>query len=170
MLDLVGDIHARGGLAIPAHVDANNGMAERLRPGELRELLASPALAGLEFAKHETLNTWFTDADPDEQRRAAWLERQEDPELRGRGLARLMSSDAHSPQRVGQDRTSRTLTRLRLDDINFEAVRNAVVFNPKARCKAEVTLPGSYPCIRRAEFNGGFLDGIALDFSPNLTA
>jgi ABC-type Mn2+/Zn2+ transport system ATPase subunit len=169
MLDLVGDIDARGGLAIPAHVDADNGMADRLDPGKLRELLASPALAGLEFAKHETLKTWFTDTDSNEQRRLAWFERQRNPELRERGLARLMSSDAHSPQRVGQDRTSRTLTRLRLDDVNFEAVRNGVVFNPKARCKAEVTLPASYPRIERAEFKGGFLDGVALDLSHNLS-
>jgi ABC-type lipoprotein export system ATPase subunit len=62
----------------------------------------------------------------------------------------------------------RTLTRLRLDDANFDAVMNAVLFNPKARCKAEGVLPVSYPRVLSAKFEGGFLDGVSLEFSPNL--
>lgn len=168
MLDLVQDIHARRGLAIPAHVDTDHGLTSRMGPAEIEELLTSPALAGLEFASHDALKTWFTDDDPDEPRRIAFKKRLAVRELRERGLARLMSSDAHSPQKVGQDRSSRTLTRLRLDHLNFEAVSNAIANNPKARCKPEVALPAGYPWIERAEFDGGFLDGVALEFSPNL--
>lgn len=169
MLDLVEEIHARGGLAIPAHVDAADGIQQRLAPAELVELLSSHALAGLEFVNRESLREWFTDSDPDDRRREAWKARERDAELRERGLARLMSSDAHSLEKVGQDRSSRTLTRLRLDDPNFAAVKNAVLFNPKARCKAEAILPASYPRILSARFVGGFLDGVEVEFSPNLT-
>jgi ABC-type lipoprotein export system ATPase subunit len=88
--------------------------------------------------------------------------------LRERGLAKLMSSDAHSIAKLGVDQATRTLTRLRMDDFNFEALRNAIVNNPKARCKAEVVLPATYPRVTRAEFEGGFLDGVSLEFSPNL--
>lgn len=168
MLDLVQDIHSRRGLAIPAHVDSDHGLTRRMGPAELEELLTSPSLAGLEFATHEALKTWFTDDDPDEPRRTAFTKRLGVRELRERGLARLMSSDAHSPQKVGHDRSSRTLTRLRLDDLNFEAVSNAIANNPKARCKPEVTLPAGYPWIQGAEFHGGFLDGVTLELSPNL--
>jgi energy-coupling factor transporter ATP-binding protein EcfA2 len=168
LVDLIADIHARGGLAIPAHVDAADGLHERLAPAELEELLTSPALAGIEFAGRDALAEWFTDRDPDNHRRAAWMKRQSIAELRGRGLARLMSSDAHSVEKLGQDRSSRTLTRLRLDDPDFGAVRNAIALNPKARCKAEVVLPASYSWIQAAEFHGGFLDGVTLEFSPNL--
>lgn len=168
MLDLVDEINGRGGLAIPAHVDAAEGINDKLRPAELAELLASPALAGLEFHRQGALETWFTDQDTDAHRLAAWKARQSIAELRERGLARLMSSDAHSVDKVGLDRSARTLTRLRLDDLNFDAVRLAIQLNPKARCKAEAILPATYPRIVRAELKGGFLDGVTFDFSPNL--
>jgi ABC-type lipoprotein export system ATPase subunit/predicted nuclease with TOPRIM domain len=169
ILDLVQEIDRLGGLAIPAHVDVGKGMGTSLKPAELIELLTNPALAGLEFGSKEALETWFTPQDDDEPRKAAWHARQKVPEPRERGLARLMSSDAHSPDKVGRDRASRTLTRLRLDDPNFAAVRNAIALNPKARCKAEVELPSVYPRIVSAKFEGGFLDGVSLNFSDNLT-
>jgi predicted ATPase len=62
------------------------------------------------------------------------------------------------------------MTRLRLDEPTFEAVRNAIVNNPKARCKAEVHLPAAYPRIESTSFTGGFLDGVHVDLSPNLNA
>ncbi len=168
MLELVDDIYQRGGLAVPAHVDAQDGIHALLKPAELAELLASRALVGLEFRDRESLSTWFTDADSDPHRLAAWKARQAHPELWKRGLARLQSSDAHTSETVGQDRARRTLTRIRLDDLNFTAVRNAIAFNPQARCKAEAILPITYPCIVSAEFTGGFLDGVTIEFSPNL--
>ena len=168
MTDLVGEIHQRGGLAIPAHIDAKDGASSKLSAAQWIELLTSPAVAGLEFATADALNSWFTDQDPDTGRVAAWKARQAHSELHERGLARLMSSDAHSPDKVGRDRQSRTLTRLRLDDANFVAIRNAIALNPKARCKAEVVLPATYPRLLGAQFEGGFLDGVSLDFSANL--
>lgn len=168
VLDLVREIGERGGLAIPAHVDKSSGVCQKLRPGELVDLLTNPALAGLEFATADALQSWFKDEDPDPHRHAAWKARQRSPELKERGLARLMSSDAHAPAMVGQDRSSRTLTRLRLDDPNFAAVRNAIQNNPKARCKAEAVLPVDYPRILQATFQGGFLDGVTMDFTGNL--
>lgn len=168
VLDLVQDIGDRGGLAIPAHVDKSSGICEKLQPGELVDLLTNPALAGLEFATADALQSWFKDEDTDPHRLAAWKARQANPELKERGLARLMSSDAHTPELVGQDRSSRTLTRLRLDDPNFAAVRNAIQNNPKARCKAEAVLPVDYPRVLEAKFQGGFLDGVTMDFTGNL--
>lgn len=168
ILHLVEEIHKRGGLAIPAHVDVKNGAATKMSSAQLQELLKHPGLAGLEFADSDALASWFTDDDTDSGRLAAWHARQKVPELKARGLARLMSSDAHSPDQVGRDRKSRTLTRLRIDDPNFAAVKNAIVHNPKARCKAEVVLPASYPRLISAEFEGGFLDGVEMDFSENL--
>jgi len=169
MLDLVAEIDERGGLAIPAHVDAKDGIHEAMAPTALASLLAHPGLAGLEFARHEALSQWFTDTDPEPPRRVAWRARESVPELAAVDLARLMSSDAHSPDKVGGDRPSRTLTRLRLDEPTFEAVRNALRFNPAARCKAEVELPASYPRVLSASFRGGFLDGVTMDLSTNLS-
>jgi predicted ATPase len=55
-----------------------------------------------------------------------------------------------------------------MDDLNFNAVRNALVYGARARCKAEVNLPPSYPRLLRASFEGGFLAGVGLEFSANL--
>ena len=168
LMDLVGDIEARGGIAILAHVDARDGLMKSITAKALAGLLASPGLAGIEFVDAEALREWFTSSDENGARRRAWLARESVAELKNRGLARVMSSDAHSPDELGEDRSARTLTRLRLDDLNFTAVRNALLFSPRARCKVEANLPPSYPRVRRARFEGGFLDGVELDFSPNL--
>lgn len=61
------------------------------------------------------------------------------------------------------------MTRLRLDEVNYVAVWNAILLNPKARCKAEVALPLSYPRILSVEYEGGFLDGVHVEPSANLT-
>jgi energy-coupling factor transporter ATP-binding protein EcfA2 len=168
LIDLVNEIDSRGGLAIPAHVDVANGICKNLQQKELVELLSSPALAGIEFRTRDALETWFTDSDTDPARIAAWKARQADALLKDRGLARLMSSDAHTVAAVGQDRAARTLTRLKLDDPNFTAIRNAIQYNPKARCKAEAVLPLAYPRIISASFVGGFLDGVKMEFTGNL--
>jgi hypothetical protein len=166
ILDLVGDIYDRGGLAIPAHIDTSDGITTKLAETELIELLCHPGLAGLEYSFEDNLG-WFTSTDADSSRRAAWVARQKSA-VADRGLATLMSSDAHAPGQVGRDRARRTLTRLRIDDLNFTAVRNAILLNPKARCKPEAVLPPTYPHVQRVEFVGGFLDGVTFNLSPNL--
>ena len=90
------------------------------------------------------LTGYFTEVDPDEAR----LARQQVRDLRDRGLARVMSSDAHSPDKVGLDRSSRTLMRLRLDQPAFPAIWNAIVNSPRALQK-----PRSC-CLRRVAVLG----------------
>jgi AAA domain/AAA domain, putative AbiEii toxin, Type IV TA system len=174
MQSIAEEIARRGGIAIAAHVDADDGIATAMSVAELTNLLASEALGGLEFTTRDALEHWFTDGDHDEtpsgeNRRHGWKARQSNPELRERGLARLMSSDAHSSDLVGKDGQERKLTRLRLDELNFEAVRNAIVNNPEGRCRTEEGLPAGYPRVISAEFHGGFLDGTRMEFSRNLT-
>jgi hypothetical protein len=110
LLDLVQEIGSRGGLAIPTHIDGDGGIASLMNAKSLASLLMSPHLSALEFATKTGLETYFSDVDLDDARREAWLARQQIAELRARGLGRIMSSDAHSPEKVGLDRTSRTLT------------------------------------------------------------
>ena len=67
ILDLVGDIYDRGGLAIPAHIDASDGITTKLAETELIELLCHPGLAGLEYSFEDNLG-WFTSTDADSSR------------------------------------------------------------------------------------------------------
>ncbi len=169
MLDLIGRIDALGGLAIPAHVDAPDGVTNLMRPAELEQLLCHPGLAALEFRDVANLH-WFSDSDENENRRRAWRKRCQITSLADRGLGRVVSSDAHSAERVGIDTSRRTLTRLRLDEPNFAAICNAVKWNPRGRCRPEADLPETYPRVTRLTVEGGFLDGLDLELSPNLTA
>nr|WP_169738869.1 AAA family ATPase [Jiangella gansuensis] len=167
ILHLVNEISERGGLAIPAHIDLAGGIVERMTRTELTQLLAHPGLSALEYSKTESLS-WFTDADTDADRLAAWNARKANTKLADRGLARIMSSDAHTVAQLGVDKSRRTISRLRVDEPNFAAVVNAIVHNPKARCKVEAELPPTYPRVLAARFEGGFLDGVTVALSNNL--
>lgn len=168
LIHLVNEIGAKDGLAVLAHVDAEMGIQSVVRRTELADLLKHPALAGLEFRDVRNLRAWFTNEDGDDARREAWQARQGIEELAERGLARVMSSDAHDRSLVGKDGTNRPLTRLRVGDLTYTAARNALLNNPKARCKVEAELPATYPHLLGASFEGGFLDGVTLDFATNL--
>jgi energy-coupling factor transporter ATP-binding protein EcfA2 len=123
-------------------------------------------LTAIEFLDQRNVH-WFGDSDPDSVHRQAWVNRVKTLGEGGR-LARVMNSDAHDPALVGLDEPRKTLTRLRLDELNFVAVRNALAHYPDARCRLEAELPPAYPQLVSARFEGGFLDGIALEFAPNL--
>ncbi len=166
MADMVQEIYRRDGLAIAAHIDKPDSLLTRTNPAALNDLLVQPGLVGLEITQPSS-SSFFTARDTDAVRRQCWVEREK---ALGQyaTLARIMSSDAHSPDAVGADRETRTLTRLRADDLNFRAVRAALVAHPESRCKLEATLEVQYSRIVSATFKGGFVDGIVLDFSPNL--
>lgn len=168
MRNLLDEIQTRGGFGIAAHVDANDGIQAMVARGELAELLSHPALAGLEFRRLENLQRWFGAEDHDDDRQNAGAARLREPELAERGIALVMSSDAHDSSLVGKDGTDQPLTRLRVGEPSYTAVRNALLYNPKARCKVEADLPASFPRVLSASFQGGFLDGVSIEFADNL--
>lgn len=167
MAELIDEIAARDGLAILAHVDTAEGLLARANPATLSNIITRPGLAGIEITRHETQDV-FTDADADEVRKNCWRERQQ---VLGSKtpIAHVMSSDAHSVAEIGVDADTRTLTRLRLDELSFHGVRAALKTNPSARCRLEADLDVGYPHVIRATFTGGFLNGLELEPSANLT-
>lgn len=168
MVDLIEEISHRGGLAVAAHVDAAEGLTGRMNPAELSDILSHEGLVAIEFKDHRNLG-WFTEEDEDPVRRAAWRARNSKEGLADRGLARVMSSDAHRASGVGIDTPRRMITRLRMDETNWVALKTALSYNPRARCKPEAPLPASYPHIRGVTFEGGFLGGVRVETSSNLT-
>ena len=168
MLHLMNEVADRHGVGIIAHCDATPGVHASIKAGELGEILCHPALAGIEFVGLANLQSWFVDADTEVARLRAWKARLADADLFERGLARLMSSDAHDASLVGKDGTKRPLTRLRVGDLTFTSVRNALLYNPKSRVRLEAFLPATYPHLVFATFEGGFLDGVTIDLVQNL--
>jgi energy-coupling factor transporter ATP-binding protein EcfA2/histidinol phosphatase-like PHP family hydrolase len=168
MLHLMNEVEARHGFGIIAHCDRAPGIHADIKAGELAELISHAALAGVEFVDVGNLLAWFADTDADPARAAAWKARQTVAALRERGLARVLSSDAHDASLVGKDGLKRPLTRLRIGDRTYTSVRNALLFNPKSRVRIETSLPASYPHLTSATFEGGFLDGVTIDLVQNL--
>ncbi|MGH2500293.1 MAG: AAA family ATPase [Candidatus Limnocylindria bacterium] len=166
IIQLVRDVESAGGIAIAAHIDTGDGLLARASATVKRDLLIQPGLVGLEFTRRDLIAA-FTPEDPDEVGRQCWAER-----LKALGrrapLARIMSSDAHTPNEVGREAPHRALTRLRIDHLNYGAVVAALRDHPQVRCLLEEPLPPSYPRVTRATYTGGFLDGVQLEFSPNL--
>jgi len=168
MLHLLNEIADRNAIGIIAHCDTASGVHASIKPGELGEILCHPVLAGVEFIDLANLQSWFVDGDTEVARKRAWKARQSDAELCDRGLARLMSSDAHDASLVGKDGTKRPLTRLRVGDLTYTSVRNALLYNPKSRVRLEASLPATYPHLVSASFEGGFLGGVTIDLVQNL--
>lgn len=168
MLHLLNEVHKRNGIGIVAHCDTGVGFQAGIKAGDMNDLLSHEALGGIEFIDIGNVQTWFVDADTDLARANAWKARQRLPVLRARGLARVMSSDAHDASLVGKDGARRPLTRLRVGDLTFTSVRNALLYNPKSRVRLEASLPASYPHLTSATFEGGFLDGVTIDLEQNL--
>lgn len=166
MAELVREIANRGGIALAAHVDTSDGLLSKANAAQLADILAEPGLAGFEITQLAN-STLFSRADSDPVRKQLWSERHKDLGIKS-PLARVMSSDAHSPESIGADTAHRTLTRLRLDELSFAGVVAAVRIHPDARCKLEADLAIHYPRLLAARFEGGFLDGLGLEFSPNL--
>ncbi len=166
MSDLIDEIGLRGGLAIPAHIDTADGLLATATPAVLSDILVSPHLAAVEITQLSSAAV-FSSTDPEQLRKDAGRERSR---VLGDDAAfgRVMSSDAHSPEEVGVDEPHRTMTRLRVDDLNFLAVRSALRVHPDARCKLELTLESHYPRLVAASFEGGFLHGQRLELSANL--
>lgn len=166
IVQLVREIDAAGGVAIAAHVDTTDGLLRRATNATKRDLLVQPGLVGLEFTRFDLLSA-FSGADPDEVGRQCWAQREKALGRRA-PLARIMSSDAHTPDEVGREEPHRSLTRIRIDDLNYLAVQIALRHHPTVRCQLEEPLPPSYPHVLSAKFAGGFLDGVELEFTPNL--
>lgn len=164
--ELVETIASYNGLAIMAHIDTADGLMARAGTAAIASLLSCPGLVGLEITQKASAE-WFTAADTDPSRAPLWQERLK--ALGNQPLARVMSSDAHSDAEVGVDDDSRTLTRIRLDELSFHGLRTALQRHPQARCRLEVDLDPNYPHVTSATFVGGFLDGLTIEPSANLT-
>jgi energy-coupling factor transporter ATP-binding protein EcfA2 len=167
MAELIDEVGARGGIAIAAHIDSTDGLLSRANSASLADILTAPSLAGLEITKPESV-TIFTRDDSNVVRKSLWTSRLKSLGSGPAALARTMSSDAHTPAKVGIDAANRVLTRLKVDDLSFAAVRSALMLYPNARCKLEASLEAQYPRLVSARFEGGFVDGLSIEFSPNL--
>lgn len=170
LFDCLNILQTLGGFAVLAHVDAGHGF-ETENPGNPPhkvDVLCHPALLGIELKSAGSVIS-YSDSDPDSNRANAGKERVKRLSLGNKQfLARVLNSDAHSLAALGRNaQGDHRVTRLKMDKPSFVALRIALQ-DADARVRIEDHLPSTIPQIGGVAFNGGFLDGQRIHFSPNL--
>jgi len=164
-------IAAEGGFGVLAHVElagAFESNVPRFTPAKF-DILCHPALEGIEVTRADCPIS-YDRSDVDVDRRGAALER-----IRRLGLgseqylARILNSDAHSLNAVGRNANrDQRITRYKMETASFEGLRLAFK-TADTRVRVEEGLPAIVPMVKGVHFQGAFLDGEAIHFSPNLT-
>jgi ABC-type Mn2+/Zn2+ transport system ATPase subunit len=159
------------GVAIPAHIDLDNGLERAIRgyTDAKTSVLNHPAVVALEIA-HTDAEAWYTSRDDNSERKRIAKERASNL---GDGIARelpkVQSSDAHVLDAIGRNPSQREkITRLKIFDRSWLSFRTAFA-DPDARVRIEEVLPDSRPTLLGLEITGGFLDGEIVPLSDNLT-
>lgn len=165
------EIEAVGGFGILAHIDlpgAFEANVSRFTPAKL-DILSHRALEGIEVARADS-DYQYSDRDVSADRRNAAQTRIARLKLGSQQyLARIQNSDSHSLNAVGRNaQNDRRVTRYKMEAPSFEGLRLALR-SADTRVRIEEGLPASVPIVEGAVFQGGFLDGQTIRFSPNLT-
>jgi DNA repair ATPase RecN len=161
---------ALGGFGILAHVDIQSGF-EIENPGakpHKLDVLCHPALLGIEL-KVGTSPISYADSDPEPQRAQVGRERIKRLKLGSKQfLARVLGSDAHALVALGRNAANdRKVTRLKMEEPSFDGLRIALE-DADARVRIEEQIPMVIPMVLGVTFDGGFLSGQIIRFSPNL--
>jgi len=170
ILECLNQLAQLSGFGILAHVDAPNGF-ETENPGNSPhklDVLSHKVLLGIEL-KATASPISYSDADPDTNRGSAGKERIKRLGLSSRQyLARVLNSDSHTLIALGKNaQGDRKVTRIKMDRPTFDALRIALEDND-ARVRIEDQIPVDVPHVIGVHFEGGFLDGQQIHFSPNL--
>lgn len=168
VLELAGSF---GGFGILAHIDLESGF-EHMNPNFnsfKRSVILSPGLIALEIAKKDA-RTWYTASDDNANRKNLSAQRRSQQGLpTDYELAKVMSSDAHGLQQLGKNAAgNRKLTRFKLETLDFNAVRIALL-DGSARTRIEDVIPNDIPRFVGIKIEGGFLSNQVVHFSKNLT-
>lgn len=164
-------IDAEGGFGVLAHVELNGAFETnmpRFTPAKL-DILCHRALAGIEVTRADCPIT-YTYQEADADRRSAAGERIKRLGLGSEQfLARILNSDAHTLNAIGRNaRSDRRITRYKMEAPSFEGLRLALG-SADTRVRIEDEVPAVVPIVQGVRFQGAFLDGEAINFSPNLT-
>lgn len=167
-LDLIA---AEGGFGVLAHVElagAFESNLQRFTPAKY-DILCHPALQGIEVTRADC-PILYDGRDTDADRRKVAAERIKRLKLGSEQyMARILNSDAHSLNAVGRNANrDQRITRFKMETPSFEGLRLALE-TADTRVRMEEGLPEIVPVVQGVHFQGAFLDGEAITFSPNLT-
>jgi hypothetical protein len=174
MATVIAEAERLGGVCIAAHIDRDKYGFEMLAqgyPNWKKDILTGSGLYGLEFDESDHLSWYSTedDASPAGAERKKLLRAREQlSATAGRvRLAAVQNSDAHTLRDFDAQHEKRFLTRYKMNELTFDALRTALI-DSEARVRAAAIIPRSFPRVLGMHVSGGFLDGETLHFSDNL--
>jgi ABC-type lipoprotein export system ATPase subunit len=159
------------GVGILAHIELSSGFEKTIAKfnPQMDEIFKHKHLFGLEITNKENVD-FYTDVDPDENRRKLVALRRKALSLDDSNiLPKLMSSDSHTLSKLGTNAAGeRKLTRIKMDELNFHSFKIALISH-ESRIRLEEMIPEQRPLIKTVTIEGGLLDKIQVQLSPNLT-
>ncbi|WP_215907204.1 AAA family ATPase [Kordia aestuariivivens] len=160
------------GIGILAHIELESSGFEKAigKFGPIMDnILNHDNLYGLEIVKIEN-EILYTDNDDNSDRKNLISKRRKSLDLdKNSDLAKLMSSDAHSLEKLGTNADGeKRLTRIKMDTLTFEGFKNALSL-PASRIRLEKIIPESVPHFVGIQLDDGLLKDQEIKFSRNLT-
>ncbi|MDP1539155.1 MAG: hypothetical protein Q8L72_00675 [Moraxellaceae bacterium] len=159
------------GFGVLAHIELDSGFEKTVVRfnSQMDDIFCHPALLALEISKKGSLEL-YTDEDSDSNRLALVKARRKKLNLHDDViLAKVMSSDSHSINKLGTNAEgNKKLTRFKVDELSFQALRIALI-SYESRVRIEDVIPEKIPKFVKVQIKGGLLDDQFIDFSSNLS-
>lgn len=159
------------GIGVLAHIELNSGFEKTIAKfnPQMDEVFTHKNLFGLEISNKASASL-YTDADLDTNRKRLVGLRRTTLKLDDDNcLPKLMSSDSHTLAKLGVNAEGeKKLTRIKVDELNFHSFKIALMSH-ESRIRLEDFIPDQRPLIKSISIEGGLLDKIKVDLSPNLT-
>lgn len=159
------------GIGVLAHINLDSGFEKtigRFGP-HMEQIFKCANLMGLEITR-KTEAELYTDKDnnPDHIHLLEIWRSASNNKLH-RDFAKLMSSDSHELARLGNNADGNNrLTRIKMPELSFRSFKIAMM-SSESRIRLEDQIPAQRPIIKHVKIEGGLLDGVDIDLSPNLT-
>lgn len=160
------------GICVLAHIGVDSGFEKTINKfgPQMDEIFKCPNLLGLEITKKEEISLYTDEDSSDDRKRllSLWRSVPEHKPLHY-NLAKLMSSDSHDLSQLGKNAEgNRRLTKIRMNSLTFRSFRNALL-SAESRVILEDYIPDQRPLINHLKIDGGLLDKVDIEISPNLT-
>ena len=160
-----------GGIGVLAHISLDSGFEKvinRFGP-HMDQIFRCKNLLGLEITNKNEAHLYTDDDDSVEHKKLLNLWRESLDNKLHRDFAKLMSSDSHELIKLGNNAEGNNrLTRLKMPTLTFRSFHIALM-SSESRVRLEEEIPVQRPIIKHIKLDGGLLEGVDIELSPNLT-
>lgn len=158
------------GFGVLAHIELDSGFEKtinRFGP-QIEEIFKQYNLLGLEISRKESFEL-YTKNDSNVNRKNLLRTRRTEFSFEDDyELPKLLSSDAHSLNKLGLNADgNKKLTRFKLNELSFEAIKIAFLLG-SSRIRIEDFIPQTIPHFVGMKLEGGLLSNQIINFSKNL--